>query len=52
MYRKPVLVPVLVVFIVNTTNYAAGEYPSIFTRRGWYKKWRENGWLSPREEPV
>ena len=21
-------------------------------RRGWYKKWRENGWLNHRKEPV
>jgi ribonuclease HI len=21
-------------------------------RRGWYKKWRENGWLTRRKEPV
>ncbi|HEX5914043.1 MAG TPA: ribonuclease H [Rubrobacter sp.] len=21
-------------------------------RRGWYKKWRENGWLNDRNEPV
>jgi hypothetical protein len=23
-----------------------------FMRRGWYKKWRENGWLSHCKEPM
>ena len=23
-----------------------------FMRRGWYMKWRENGWLSHRKDPV
>ena len=34
------------------TLYSDSSYLVNCMRRGWYKKWRENGWLSSRKEPV
>jgi ribonuclease HI len=32
--------------------YSDSSYLVNCMRRGWYKKWRENGWLNYRDEPV
>jgi ribonuclease HI len=32
--------------------YSDSSYLVNCMRRGWYKKWRENGWLNHRKEPV
>jgi ribonuclease HI len=34
------------------TVYSDSSYLVNCMRRGWYKKWRENGWLTRRKEPV
>ncbi len=34
------------------TVYSDSSYLVNCMRRGWYKKWRENGWLTHRKEPV
>ena len=34
------------------TIYSDSSYLVNCMRRGWYKKWRENGWLNHRSEPV
>ena len=34
------------------TVYSDSSYLVNCMRRGWYKKWRENGWLNYRKEPV
>src|SRR5687768_16720113 len=34
------------------TVYSDSSYLVNCMRRGWYKKWRENGWLNYRNEPV
>jgi ribonuclease HI len=34
------------------TVYSDSSYLVNWMRRGWYKKWRENGWLNYRNEPV
>jgi len=34
------------------TVYSDSSYLVNCMRRGWYKKWRENGWLNHRKEPV
>jgi ribonuclease HI len=34
------------------TVYSDSSYLVNCMRRGWYKKWRENGWLNYRDEPV
>ena len=34
------------------TVYSDASYLVNCMRRGWYKKWRENGWLNHRKEPV
>jgi ribonuclease HI len=34
------------------TVYSDSSYLINCMRRGWYKKWRENGWLNHRNEPV
>jgi ribonuclease HI len=34
------------------TVYSDSSYLINCMRRGWYKKWRENGWLNYRNEPV
>ena len=34
------------------TVYSDSSYLVNCMRRGWYKKWRENGWLNYRVEPV
>src|SRR5919199_3360107 len=34
------------------TIYSDSSYLVNCMRRGWYKKWRENGWLNHRMEPV
>ena len=34
------------------TVYSDSSYLVNCMRRGWYKKWRENGWLNHRNEPV
>ena len=34
------------------TLYSDSSYLVNCMRRGWYKKWRENCWLSSRKEPV
>ena len=34
------------------TLYSDSSYLVNCMRRGWYKKWRENGWLNSRKEPV
>jgi ribonuclease HI len=36
----------------KVTIYSASSYLVNCMRRGWYKKWRENGWLTRRKEPV
>ena len=32
--------------------YSDSSYLINCMRRGWYKKWRESGWLNHRKEPV
>jgi ribonuclease HI len=32
--------------------YSDASYLINCMRRGWYKKWRENGWLNHRKEPI
>src|SRR3712207_7727576 len=34
------------------TVYSDSSYLVNCMRRGWYRKWRENGWLNHRNEPV
>jgi ribonuclease HI len=34
------------------TVYSDSSYLVNCMRRGWYKKWRENGWLNYRKAPV
>ena len=34
------------------TVYSDSSYLVNCMRRGWYKKWRENGWLNHIKEPV
>jgi ribonuclease HI len=34
------------------TVYSDASYLVNCMRRGWYEKWRDNGWLNHREEPV
>jgi ribonuclease HI len=34
------------------TVYSDSSYLVNCMRRGWYKKWRENGWLNYRKDPV
>jgi ribonuclease HI len=34
------------------TVYSDSSYLVNCMRRGWYKRWRENGWLNHRMEPV
>jgi ribonuclease HI len=34
------------------TVYSDASYLVNCMRRGWYKKWQENGWLNHRNEPV
>ncbi len=34
------------------TVYSDSSYLVNCMRRGWYKKWLENGWLNHLEEPV
>jgi ribonuclease HI len=34
------------------TVYSDSSYLVNCMRRGWYKKWRENGWVNHIEEPV
>ena len=34
------------------TVYSVSSYLINCMRRGWYKKWRENGWLNHIKEPV
>ena len=34
------------------TIYSDASYVVNCMRRGWYKKWRENGWLNHLREPV
>jgi ribonuclease HI len=34
------------------TVYSDASYLVNCMRRGWYKKWRKNGWLNYRKEPV
>src|ERR687883_619672 len=36
----------------TVTIYSDSSYLVNCMRRGWYKKWRENGWLNYRNEPV
>lgn len=36
----------------TVTVYADASYLVNCMRRGWYKRWRENGWLNHRKEPV
>jgi ribonuclease HI len=36
----------------TVTVYADASYLVNCMRRGWYKKWRENGWLNHRKVPV
>ena len=36
----------------SVTVYADASYLVNCMRRGWYKKWRENGWLNHRKAPV
>ena len=34
------------------TVYSDASYLVNCLGRGWYEKWRENGWLNHRKEPV
>ncbi len=34
------------------TVYSDSSYLVNCMRRGWYKRWRENGWLNHRSKPV
>jgi len=34
------------------TIYSDSSYLVNCMKRGWYKKWRGNGWLNHRDEPV
>jgi ribonuclease HI len=36
----------------TVTIYSDASYLVNCMRRGWYKKWRENGWLNHRRGPV
>jgi ribonuclease HI len=36
----------------TVTVYSDASYLVNCMRRGWHKKWRENGWLNHRKEPV
>lgn len=36
----------------TVTIYSDASYLVNCMRRGWYKTWRENGWLNHRKEPV
>jgi ribonuclease HI len=36
----------------KVTVYSDCSYLVNCMRRGWYKKWRENGWLNHRNEPA
>ena len=36
----------------TVTVYSDASYLVNCMRRGWYKKWRENGWLNHRKGPV
>ena len=36
----------------TVTVYSDASYLVNCMRRGWYKKWRENGWLNHRRGPV
>jgi ribonuclease HI len=36
----------------TVTVYSDSSYLVNCMRRGWYKKWRKNGWLNHRHEPV
>jgi ribonuclease HI len=36
----------------SVTVYADASYLVNCMRRGWYRKWRENGWLNHRQAPV
>jgi ribonuclease HI len=36
----------------TVTVYADASYLVNCMRRGWYEKWRENGWLNYRKRPV
>ena len=36
----------------GTTVYSDASYLVNCMRRRWYEKWRENGWLNHRKEPV
>jgi ribonuclease HI len=36
----------------TVTIYSDCSYLVNCMRRGWYKKWQENGWLNHRNEPV
>jgi ribonuclease HI len=36
----------------TVTIYSDASYLVNCMRRGWYKKWQENGWLNHRKEPV
>jgi len=36
----------------KVTVYSDASYLVNCMRRGWYKKWRENGWLNHRKDPV
>jgi ribonuclease HI len=36
----------------KVTIYSDASYLVNCMRRGWYKKWRENRWLTYRKEPV
>ena len=37
---------------LTVTVHSDASYLVNCMRRGWYKKWRENGWLTYRKEPV
>jgi ribonuclease HI len=36
----------------TVTIYSDASYVVNCMRRGWYKKWQENGWLNHRKAPV
>jgi ribonuclease HI len=36
----------------NVTVYSDASYLVNCMRRGWYERWRENGWLNHRKGPV
>lgn len=38
--------------IVDVTIYSDSAYIINCHKQGWYKKWRQNGWINSKKEPV